>query len=206
MFVIGLTGGIGNGKSEVSQVLSELGAKIVDADKLAHEVYEPETVGWQEVVEVFGESVLNGDGRIDRKKLAGIVFGENDALEKLNRIVHPKVRLLLEDRIGGYRRQHADTVVVEAPLLVEAIKDEARWAQMLNEIWVVVAPEHQVIQRVQSRSGLDEEAVKSRIRSQTTQDNRVKYADVVIDNSGSLERLRRQVAKLWHERVPHVGS
>ncbi len=206
MFVIGLTGGIGTGKSEVSRVLAELGAAVVDADKVAHEVYEPGTAGWREVVDTFGEDVLDTIGRIDRKKLAGLVFNDNTSLGKLNAIVHPKVRQLLEDRLGELNRRGTKIVVVEVPLLIEAIRQEARWTRMIDEIWVVAATEDQVVERVQARSDLDEEAIKSRIRSQTAQDERAKYADVVIDNDGSLEGLRHKVSKLWHERVPHVGS
>jgi dephospho-CoA kinase len=203
MFVIGLTGGIGTGKSEASQILGELGAVIVDADKVAHEVYEPGSAGWREVVNTFGEGVLDGEGRIDRKRLADIVFADERALEKLNSIVHPKVRQLLDERISELKRQGVEVVVVEVPLLIEAIRQEARWTQMLDEIWVVVAHEDQVVERVRARSGLEEAAIRSRINSQTTQEERIAYADIVIDNSGSLVGLRRQVAKLWHERVPH---
>ena len=203
MFVIGLTGGIGTGKSEVSQVLGELGAEVVDADKIAHEVYEPQTTGWREVVDTFGEAILDSEGRIDRKQLASIVFGDKRALEKLNSIVHPKVRQLLHERIDELKRQGIEVIVVEVPLLIEAIRREAWWTQMLDEIWVVVSPEEQVVERVRARSSLDEAAIRSRINSQTTQEERIEHADIVIDNSGSLERLRRQVANLWHERVPH---
>jgi len=202
MFIIGLTGGIGVGKSEVSLALGELGAEIVDADVVAHEVYEPGTIGWRAVVDAFGEGVLKGDGSIDRKKIAGIVFADGRALEKLNAIVHPRVRQLLEDRLEELRRQDATVVVVEVPLLIEAVRREARWTRMLDEIWVVVAAEDQAVGRVRVRSGLGEADVKSRIKSQITQEERIEHADIVIDNSGSLEGLRRQVAKLWHERVP----
>ena len=203
MFVIGLTGGIGTGKSEVSRALAELGAEVVDADKVAHEVYEPGTAGWREVLDAFGESVLNGDRRIDRRKLATIVFADHQFREKLNSIVHPKVRQVLEHRVQGFERQETEVVVVEVPLLVEAIKQEANWTRMLDEIWVVAALEEEVVERVRARSGLDEAAIRSRINSQISQEKRIEHADVVIDNGGSLGELRRQVIKLWHERVPY---
>ena len=100
MFVIGLTGGIGTGKSEVSRLLDTLGAEVIEADRVAHEAYAPGTPGWREVVEAFGEGVLDADGRIDRKRLGGIVFGDEQARERLNAIVHPIVRQLLEERIA----------------------------------------------------------------------------------------------------------
>ena len=203
MFVIGLTGGIGTGKSEVSRLLGELGAELIEADKVAHEAYEPGTPGWREVVEAFGEGVLDADGRIDRKALGGIVFDDEEARERLNAIIHPIVRRLLEERIARHEREGARAVVVEVPLLVEAIKQQSRWTQMLDEIWVVTAPEEQAVARVRARSGLDETAIRARIGSQATERERIEFADAVIDNGGSLEGLRREVTNLWRERAPH---
>ena len=203
MFVIGLTGGIGTGKSEVSRLLGELGAEVIQADKVAHEAYEPGTPGWREVVEAFGEGVLDADGRIDRKRLGGIVFDDEQAREMLNGIVHPIVRRLLEERIATLEREGTRVAVIEVPLLVEAIKQQSRWTRLLDEIWVVIAPEDQAVARVRARSGLDEKAIKARIGSQATERERIEFADAVIDNSGSLEELRRQVTNLWRERAPH---
>ena len=202
MFVIGLTGGIGTGKSEVSRLLGTLGAKVIEADKVGHEAYEPGTPGWREVVEAFGEGVLDADGRIDRKRLGGIVFGDEQARERLNAIVHPIVRQLLKERIAGHERKGARVVVIEVPLLIEAIKQQSRWTRMLDEIWVVTAPVEQVVARVQARSGLDETAIRARIGSQATERERIEHADAVIDNSGSLEGLKRKVTNLWCERAP----
>ena len=202
MFVIGLTGGIGTGKSEVSRLLGELGAEVIEADRVAHEAYEPGARGWREVVEAFGERVVGGDGRIDRKALGGIVFGDEQARERLNGIIHPIVRRLLEGRIAELERQGARVVVIEVPLLVEAIRQQSRWTRMLDEIWVVTAPEDQAVARVRARSGLDEAAVRARVGSQATERERIEYADAVIDNGGSLEGLRREVTNLWRERAP----
>ena len=203
MFVIGLTGGIGTGKSEVSRLLGELGAEVIQADKVAHEAYEPGTPGWREVVEAFGEGVLDADGRIDRKALGGIVFDDEQARERLNAIVHPIVRRLLEERIATLEREGTRVAVIEVPLLVEAIKQQSRWTRLLDEIWVVTAPEDQAVARVRARSGLDEKAIMARIGSQATERERIEFADAVIDNGGSLEELRRQVTNLWRERAPH---
>ena len=202
MFVIGLTGGIGTGKSEVSRLLGTLGAEVIEADKVGHEAYEPGSPGWREVVEAFGEGVLDADGRIDRKRLGGIVFGDEQARERLNAIVHPIVRQFLEERIAGLEREGARVVVIEVPLLIEAIKQQSRWTRMLDEIWVVTAPEDEVVARVRARSGLDETAIRSRIGSQATERERIEHADAVIDNSGSLEGLKRKVTNLWRERAP----
>ncbi len=203
MFVIGLTGGIGMGKSEVSRLLGELGAEVIEADKVAHEAYEPGTPGWREVVEAFGEGVLDADGRIDRKRLGGIVFDDEEARERLNAIVHPIVRRLLEERIAKLELEGTSAVVIEVPLLVEAIKQQSRWTRMLDEIWVVTAPENDAVARVRARSGLDEKAIRARIGSQATDRERIEFADAVIDNGGSLEGLRREVTNLWRERAPH---
>ena len=205
MFVIGLTGGIGTGKSEVSRLLGELGAKVIQADKVAHETYELGTSGWREVVEAFGEGVLDADGRIDRKKLGGIVFDDEQARERLNGIIHPIVRRLLEERIATLEREGTGVAVIEVPLLggVEAIKQQSRWTRLLDEIWVVTAPKDQAVARVRARSGLDEKAIRARIGSQATERERIEFADAVIDNGGSLEELRRQVTNLWRERAPH---
>ena len=203
MFVIGLTGGIGTGKSEVSRLLNELGAEVIEADKVAHEAYEPGTSGWREVVEAFGEGVLDADGRIDRKALGGIVFDDDQARERLNGIIHPIVRRLLEERIAELERQGTRVAVIEVPLLVEAIKQQSRWTQMLDEIWVVTAPEEEAVARVRARSGLDETAIRARIGSQATERERIEFADAIIDNGGSLEGLRREVMNLWRERALH---
>jgi dephospho-CoA kinase len=202
MFVIGLTGGIGTGKSEVARLLGTLGAEVIEADRVGHEAYAPGTPGWREVVEAFGVGVLDADGRIDRKRLGGIVFGDEQARERLNAIVHPIVRQLLEERIARLEREGARVVVIEVPLLIEAIKQQSRWTRILDEIWVVTAPVEQVVARVRARSGLDETAIRSRIGSQATERERIEHADAVIDNSGSLEGLKRKVTNLWCERAP----
>ncbi len=203
MFVIGLTGGIGTGKSTVSGLLKELGAEVIEADKVAHEAYEPGTPGWREVVEAFGEGVLDADGKIDRTALGGIVFGDEEARKRLNAIIHPIVRRLLEERITGLKRVGTRVTVVEVPLLVEAIRQQSQWTKILDEIWVVTAPAEQVIARVRARSRLEETAIRARIESQVTERERNEYADAIIENSGSLEGLRCEVTNLWRERAPH---
>ena len=203
MFVIGLTGGIGTGKSSACRILGALGAAVVDADVVAHGAYEPGAAAWRSVVDAFGEGVLDCCGRIDRKRLGDIVFNDKRALRKLNAIVHPDVRRRLEERIRELDREGADVVVIEVPLLVEAIKEGRGWTEMLDEVWVVAAPEDRVIQRVWARSRMGEAAARSRMESQASDRERIEYADAVIDNGGSLEGLRNQVCNLWRERVPH---
>jgi len=196
VFVIGLTGGIGTGKTLVSNILEELGAAIVNADLLGHEVYKPDTEGWQEVVESFGDGVLTPDREVDRRKLGAIVFSDPDAMSRLNAITHPKIYRMVEERVKELDDQGIKVAVVEAALLIEA-----GWTPVANEIWVTTSFEEKVIERLKSRNNLDEDAIRARIRSQMTQDERVTYADVVIDNNESLEELGKQIQQLWNNRV-----
>jgi len=196
MAVIGLTGGIGTGKTLVSNLLREQGAVIIDADKVGHEAYLPHTEAWEEVVKAFGRDILQPSGEIDRKKLGAIVFNDPKALEKLNSIMHPRMYRMMEKRIQELREQGVEDVVVEAALLIEA-----HWTPLVDEVWVVTSPEEVVIQRIQSRNNLPEEAIRSRIRSQMPQEERVRHADVVIENDGDLGQLREKVQALWRSRV-----
>lgn len=194
MKVIGLTGGIGSGKSTVARILAEFGAMVIDADKVAHEVFNPGTEGFLEVVKAFGDVVLTEKGEINRKKLGEIVFNNPGALESLNNIIHPRAYELVKARLDEYRRQGVECVVLEVILLVEA-----GWDHMADEIWVTVISEEVVIERLRQSRGLTREEVLARIHSQTPNEDRVKYADVVITNDGSYEDLKEQVRKYWQK-------
>ena len=196
MLIIGLTGGIGTGKTQVANILEDLGAAIVNADLLGHEVYTPDTDGWREVVDAFGEDVLTPEGEVDRGKLGALVFSDPKALGRLNAITHPRIYKMVERRIESLRADGRLQAVVEAALLVEA-----NWIPLVNEVWMASATEGRVVRRLGARGGLDEEAILARIRSQMPQANRTKYADVVIENNGTLEQLRERVQNLWNERV-----
>jgi len=192
MKVIGLTGGIGSGKSTVSQLLAELGAVIIDADKVGHKAYKPDTDIWREVVAAFGRQILTPSGDIDRKKLGEIVFGNSESLSRLNQIMHPRMYALVKTELEGHRRQGVDVAVLEAPLLMEA-----GWAALVDEVWVTVAPESTVLRRLKEYSGLSEQQSLARIRSQLSSAEREKHADVVINNDGDLNELKSKVEKLW---------
>lgn len=192
MKVIGLTGGIGSGKSTVSQILSDLGASVLDADKVGHQCYQPETDAWRAVVEAFGREILAADGNIDRKKLGAIVFGDSEALNRLNRIMHPRMYDMMAGRIEAFRQEGVKVVVLEAALLFEA-----GWNPLVDEIWVTVSSEPTVVKRVRERTGLPEEQIRSRIRSQLSNEERTKNADLVINNDGSVDELRVKVEELW---------
>jgi len=194
MKVIGLTGGIGSGKSTVSRFLAELGAVIIDADKVGHEALKPGTELWREVVAAFGRQTLTPDGDIDREKLGEIAFSNPDSLVRLNRIMHPRLYEVVKAQIEECRRQGTGVVVLEAPLLIEA-----GWTSLVDKIWVTVASEATVLRRLQERTGLSEPESLARIRSQLASTERVRYADVTIDTDGELDKLRARVEKLWRK-------
>ena len=201
MFVIGLTGGIGTGKTEVAKIARGLGAEVIAADEVAHQVYKHGSQAWTEVVAEFGEGVLAPDGEVDRAKLGAIVFQDDEARKRLNVIVHPRVRALIEARIRELAAAGTEAVVAEVPLLIEAKRQEAKWVSLIDETWVTDAPEGQVLERLRSRDGLDDKRIEDRVRSQMGRSERMAQADVVIDNSGSLEELADTVRELWQERL-----
>ena len=192
MKVIGLTGGIGSGKSTVSRFLSELGAAVIDADKVGHEVFMPGTEAWREVVSAFGRQILNPQDDIDREKLGMLVFGNPDSLARLNRIMHPRIARVIKTRVTEYRQQEIAVVVIEAPLMVEV-----GWTLLVDEVWVTVATEKTVLERIKGRGGLSQAESLARIRSQLSSGERTKHADVVIDTDCSLDELKCRVGELW---------
>lgn len=196
MKVIGLTGGTGSGKSTVAQYLAELGAAVIDADKVGHEALEPGTPAFKEIIAAFGREIVSPAGEIDRRKLSGIVFGNSQALAKLNRIMHPKMRAMVADRIENYRRQGAAVVVLEAAVLLETGAD---WTSLVDEIWVTTSPEAAVLQRVKNQRGQTEEQILARLRTQLSDEERFERADVVIDNDGDIDELKLKVKKLWEK-------
>ena len=192
MKVIGLTGGIGSGKSTVSGFLAELGAVIIDADKVGHEALKPDTVVWREVVAAFGRKILTLDGDINRKKLGEIVFRNSESLLRLNQIMHPRMYDVVKAQLEGYRKQGVGAVVLEAPLLIEA-----NWTSLVDEVWVMVASEATVLRRLKENFGLSEPESLARIHSQLPSEERVKYADVIINTDCDLDELKAKVKELW---------
>ncbi|MDQ6650726.1 MAG: dephospho-CoA kinase [Actinomycetota bacterium] len=190
MLKVGLTGGIGSGKSEVAKRLAALGAVVVDADVIARQVVEPGTPGLAEVVAEFGEGVLRSDGSLDRDALGRIVFADAECRRRLNAIVHP---LVGEQTRRAYDAVPPDSVVVhDVPLLVEN-----GLAPAYDVVVVVDAPEAVRLERLTHRRGMAESDARQRIASQAGDEERRSVADVVIDNAGSLKDLDPQVARLW---------
>ncbi|MEV7969802.1 dephospho-CoA kinase [Sphaerisporangium sp. NPDC088356] len=192
MLKIGLTGGIGSGKSEVSRRLADHGAVVIDADKIAREVVEPGTTGLALIVEAFGEDVLRDDGSLNREKLGQIVFADADKLRRLNAIVHPRVGERVAEVQEG---APGDAVVVyDVPLLAEN-----NLAPMYEVVIVVDAPDEVRLGRLVGLRGMTEEDALARIRSQASREDRLKIADIVIPNEGSLDRLDSRVDEVWAE-------
>src|SRR4051812_40358727 len=190
---IGLTGGIGSGKSTVSQLLVQRGAVLIDADVLAREVVEPGTPGLAAVAEAFGEQVLAPDGSLDRPALAAVVFADPEARRRLDGIVHPLVRRRAAELVAAAA---PDAVVVQdVPLLVETGQ-----AASFDLVLVVAADLETRVARLMQR-GLGEADARARIAAQASDEQRAAVADVVLDNSGSLEQLAAQVARFWADRV-----
>ena len=192
MKIIGLTGGIGSGKSTVSQFLAELGATIIDADKIGHETFKPETEAWREVVAAFGQQIVATNGTIDRKKLGTIVFSNPEARARLNQIMHPRIYEVVRAQLAEFQRQGVSVVVLEAPLLVET-----GWTSLVDEVWVTTAAEDTVLKRLRERTGLSEAESQARIRAQLPAGKRIREADVVIDTDCDLDELKAKIGELW---------
>lgn len=197
MFVIGLTGGIGTGKTLVSSILSNLGATVINADVVGHEAYLPKTETWQEVVDAFGNQILTDSGEIDRTVLGGIVFSDPKHLERLNAIMHPRIFDMIWERIVALKETGTKITVVEAALLIEA-----NWTALATEVWVITSPETDVVKRLLSRNNMTKEKIHERINSQLTQEKRAAHADTTIVNDGDLRQLQQRVEDIWHQRVP----
>ena len=196
MLVIGLTGGIGTGKSEVARLLESLGAAPINADQIGHEAYTPHSETWNLVVDAFGEGILQESGEIDRRALGGIVFSDPEEMAKLNAIMHPQMASIVTDRIDSLRGDGAKVVVVEAAVLFEA-----GWETLVDEVWSTDSPVETVVQRLQAARGISPEEARKRIDSQMDREERLGRSDVVVDNSGDVARLERTVRELWQSRV-----
>ena len=192
MKVIGLTGGIGSGKSTVSGFLAQLGAVIIDADRVGHEALSTDSQVRRELLATFGWQVLSPSGEVDRKKLGEVVFSNPESLSQLNQIMHPRMYKRVQAQFEEYRQKGVNVVVLEAPLLLEA-----DWTSSANEVWVTVASEATVLRRLRERTGLSESESLARLRSQLPVEERLRYTDVVIDTDCSLDELRARVKKLW---------
>ncbi len=191
MKIIAVTGGIGSGKSTVSGILRELGAVVLDSDRLAHEVRD--TAAREEVVATFGREILTAQGTIDRKRLAEVVFKDPAALKKLNGIIHPKLEAEIQRRLDALAKKGTQAVVIEIPLI-----EEAEWPARADQIWVIKTPRQLALQRLEAR-GLSQSEARARMDNQTPAETHVKTRLVVIENDGNLAALRTKVENLWEQ-------
>ena len=188
-YIVGITGPIGAGKSTVLRILRQLGADTIDADQIAREVMEPGAAAYDAVVAAFGPRILADNGRIDRGRLADIVFSDPQALRRLEGIVHPAVFEAVKRRI---EESHRPVIALEAIKLLEA----GLSLTLCDEVWVVVADQAVQLQRLRARGVPEEEALR-RLAAQMPREEYIRRADVVIDNSGSLDDLHQQVEAAW---------
>jgi dephospho-CoA kinase len=190
VLLVGLTGGIGSGKSTVARMLADRGAVVLDADVLAREAVEPGTAGFDAVLGRFGEAVRSTDGSLDRARLAAIVFADDDARRDLEAIVHPQVRSRIAEAVAA----HADSdavVVVDSPLLIETGGHGS-----FPVVVVVTAPDEARVARLAAR-GMGEADVRARMAAQMPLEEKAAHADVLLDNAGSESELDAQVDRLW---------
>ncbi|MGB0551533.1 MAG: dephospho-CoA kinase [Alphaproteobacteria bacterium] len=194
--IIGLTGGIASGKSTAARYLSENGAFVMDGDVLGHRAYEPNTAAFAQIAETFGSEVVGADGQIDRKALGGKVFGNPNALKQLTDILYPEIRRMFSEWIETTQADNPNALLV----MDAAVLLEAGWEDLADETWVVIVDPDTAVDRAVARDGLDEAAVRKRIASQLSNDERSARADVVIDNSGNeaalIARLDAELARI----------
>lgn len=188
MFIIGLTGCISTGKSTVARYLKQLEIPVIDMDLVAREVVEPGTLGLQKLVSEFGEEILMDEGTLKRAALGELIFNNEVARQALNNILHPLIFQAAEAKRENYRKQGKPLIVMDIPLLYETsdLKD-------FDEVWVVYVPEEIQLQRLMKRDSLNVQEAKARIASQMSIEEKKMIADVVIDNSGSIEATQEQV-------------
>ena len=192
--MVGLTGGIGSGKSTVAKLFAERGAHVVDADVIAREVVEPGRSALEEIADHFGDWVLQDNGSLNRAVLAEVVFNDDTARAELERITHPRIHERILARLAELEAEGAEIVVIDHPLLIETRQHED-----LDSVIVVTAPEETRVRRLASFRGIDPEDARARIRAQVDDEVRISEADHVIDNSGDHDDLEYHVDAVWEE-------
>ena len=204
--VIGLSGGIGSGKSTVAAMLAELGATVIDADAIVHQLQAAGMPMVAELARAFGDAILDSDGALDRKALGDLVFRDPEALARLNAIVHPQVGLEFRRRLETALAEGVPVIVLDIPLLFEGrASGRGQAAQLPMQATVVVwVPEETQLERQMARDGCSREQAVDRLRAQLPLDRKREMADHVIDNSGSRENTRRQVEALYEKL--HAGA
>ncbi|HBG47054.1 MAG TPA: dephospho-CoA kinase [Deltaproteobacteria bacterium] len=190
--IVGLTGGIATGKSLVSGEMERLGARVIDADVIAREIVEPGKPAYDEIVEEFGEGILGPSRSLDRKALGDIVFRDREALGKLNRITHPRIRQRIREEIAKARED--EIVVVDIALLIET-----GFIDEVDKVIVVAAVEERQIERMLKRNGLTRQQALQRLSCQLPVKEKLEYADYVIENNGTIEDAMERTREVWRE-------
>ena len=173
-------------------MLRELGARVIDADKVAHQLYQPGTPAFDEVVGAFGREIVGEKGEIDRKELGRKVFGNPQALKRLNAILHPRIAHRIEEILEGWRGEGVKVAVVEAALLLEA-----GWGPLVDQVWVTLASEAKVKERLRANKDLTDEEIRARLASQMPVEEKAKGADIVINTDGTMEQVKAEVELQW---------
>jgi dephospho-CoA kinase len=196
MEVIGLTGGIASGKTLVSKILTDLGAYIINADLIGHQIYLPGKEAWKDIKATFGPDILKPDQTVDRAKLGAIVFQDKEALNKLNQITHPRMIEEIQREIARQRKERNDQghIFLEAAILIEA-----NWLFLVDKVWLIITDKEIAIQRLQRDRNLTREEAEKRLASQLTNEERIKYANLIIRNNGSIAELEEQVERAWYK-------
>lgn len=193
MLVLGLTGGIASGKSTVGKILTGMNAKMIDADQIARAVVLPDRPAWEALVAHFGEGILLPDRMLDRRKLGDRIFGDSLARAELNALLHPQIEAETRRQLAAHKKSGEASIVLDVPLLFEA-----GWERYTDCNWVVYAHPDTQLKRLMRRNLLSREQALARIGSQMPLEEKVKRADVVIDNNGGLHDTRRQVIAAWN--------
>ena len=197
MVVIGVTGGVGTGKSTVAKMFEQLGAAVLDADAIAHRVMEPKRLAWRQIVKAFGERILNDDQTVNRSRLASIVFQDEQSRRRLERIVHPQVLRHIKQQLHRLRRsRRIRAVVLDVPLLVEVGAQD-----LVDALVVVTAPQELQRERLTRKYGWSAEEARARIAAQWELSAKVALADQVVDNSDGVDATRTQVKRIWNQLV-----
>ena len=186
MLILGLTGNIGCGKSSLSSIFIEENIDIVDADIIARQIYDDEKL-LKKVYDTFGDDIKNHDGSLNRKALGRIVFNDDEKLIQLNKLTHPVIRQNVSNQIDEYKNQNKKIVILDAALLVES-----DYLNFVDKLLVVTCNEDIQIERIKNRDNCSTEEALSRIKSQMSQENKAKYADYIIDNSGTIDELKKK--------------
>jgi len=189
--ILGVTGSYASGKSSVARMLGELGAAVIDADKIAHDLIRPGRPAYKEMVRIFGKGILKKDKHIDRASLGCSVFGDERLLKKLDQSLHPRIITAIKE---GIRASRAKVVVLDAPLLLEA-----GLGQAVDKLIVVVASRAKQIQRARKKTGMSVSGISQRIDAQRPLEEKSAMADFIIDNNSTLQKTKKQVAQIWRK-------